>query len=228
MKITLYILLSLSGTVLMADNTVITSCPATEWKAESIVFEKKFTKDSETDIPAVKVLADSKITSTFFWQEQAIVLDGNKKVHRLKDPGLVYTTATVSADWSGITFQLLISLEGHSNTDFMRVDGVKVGQTEFLFAQNNPAPNPPKAQTNVGGSNVYWVWRERDPILTRIEKEGNEIELQHSSNEIEVLEVTNVDGSEAAVVSEDGNTVIYPGNFASRLNMNHKVTVNCP
>lgn len=215
------------ASILKADNTNIASCPATEWKSEAIAFEKKFFKDSVTDIPGVKILQDAKIVSTFFWQEQSIAIDQVKKIHRLKDPGLVYTTSSLSAEWAGITLSMTVSLEGHSSTDFMRIDEVRVRQSEFLEAQNNPAPNVPKSMTTVAGAKVFWAWRDRDPILTRIEKEGSEIELMHSSNEVEVMTVSQPNGTEAVVLSDDGN-LLYPGNFRSVLKMNHSVTVNCP
>jgi hypothetical protein len=209
------------------------TCPVTDWKQESKVFKKSFKKDSETDIPGVKVLEAGDILTYFTWQERAMGAGKDKKINKLKNPTLSYGRASIKVEWIGVTLNLLVSLEGHSSVDFMRIDEVKVGEAEFRDAQN--LPNAPKNSTVVSGATVVWGWYKKsptfphptEPIATSIQKEGSEIELAHISTEVEVEAVTQTDGSQAFVLDESNN-ILYPGSFASRLEMNHNVKVNCP
>jgi hypothetical protein len=211
------------------------ACPVTDWKLESKEFKKSFKKDSETEIPGVKVQQDGEILTSFTWQERAMGAGNDKKINKLKNPTLSYGRASVKVDWisAGVTLNLLVALEGHSSVDFMRIDEVKVGEAEFRDAQN--MPNAPKNTTVVSGATVIWAWYKKsaalahptEPITTSIQKEGSEIELAHISTEVEVEAVTQTDGSQAFVLDESNN-ILYPGSFASRLEMNHNVKVNCP
>lgn len=209
------------------------ACPVTDWKAQSKVFKKSFKKDSETEIPGVKVLEDGEILASFTWQERSIGAGDDKKINKLKNPTLTYGRALVKVDWTGFPLNLLVALEGHSSVDFMRIDNVKVGEAEFRDAQN--MPNAPKNTTVVSGATVIWAWYKKsaalaqptEPITTSIQKEGSEIELAHVSTEVEVEAVTQPDGSQGFVLDESNN-ILYPGSFVSRLEMNHNVKVNCP
>lgn len=201
------------------------SCPATEWKQETLPFECKFTNGSSADIPNVTVKQDASLVAVLGWDEQSIMEGETKKTHRLRNPSLVYGRQVVSVEWSGISMNLAVSFEGHFSSDFMRIDTVKVAEAQFNDAQN--LGGAPKGTTTVNATTVNWAWAELEPILTMISKEGDEIELDHSSTQVQVDKVTQADGSEGVVLDENGNR-IYPGNFNKPLTMKHKVTANCP
>lgn len=207
-------------------NIYVSSVETAQWRVKAKQYTVRFDKDSETQIPGVKILENATLAATFTWSEKSAMLEGKNWIEKVKDPALVYATVPVKIEWKGITEILHVAFEGHGSDDFMRVDEVKVDVAAYAeAAQMDPLPN----QTVVNGATVHWGWRGDDPFVTSISHEGKEIELSHSSAARgQVISVSLPDGGEGAVLDEEGNR-IYPGNFNAPhmdVDFSHKVTAN--
>lgn len=165
----------------------------------TVSFDATLTWEQKTNGPKICKLRNPSIT-----------INGTKKKHPVKIGGADYT--------------MDIEIEGFSGGDFFKIDGASVDGSSYGTAAGAWSANA-TTTTTVGGATVSWTWKDLpQPTTVSIAKEGNLIELKHTSPGIIVRAVYDSAGN--SVTLSSGGVVVYPGGFSSAWSMAHKVQTN--